>query len=682
MRGWAIQLACQSHAAPETLISRMVELAQSDPSPVVRLYLASAAQRLPAADSQSIVTALLGHSEDQSDQNLPLMDWFAAESLISADLDRDFALLGSARIPLVRGFLIRRLAHRGKPDVMARLVEQTVSTTQDRGAVHQALEEINNALRGERRVEMPKNWPPVFAALLGSDHAAIRSQAISLATTFGDPQAVALHRSTLFDPKAPQPERLAALAALTKVGNQDLAIGLQKLLADSVVRGAVLRALAGFDDAQTPAVILKLYPSLDAGERRDAVSTLASRPAYAKQLLSAVDSQAVPRSDISADAIRQLRNLKDHDIDEQLAKSWGAVRDTPADKAAAIAQLQGLLSGPPQPENAPDLALGRAVFLRTCQQCHMLFGTGGKVGPELTGSNRASLEYVLSNIIDPSALVGKDYQAHIISTTGGRVLTGLIRAADDRSVTLATATETIVLPKDEIDEDTLSDKSMMPDDLTKPLNQRELRSLVAYLASPAQTPLLATAETAALLFNGSDLTMWQGDRELWQVEAGEIVGKTAGLQQNHFLRSELIVADFRFSVQVKLVRNEGNSGIQFRSAGLDNGEVRGDQADIGSGWWGKLYEENGRGILSDRSGEAFVKPGEWNDYAIEAVGSRVRTWINGQPCVDLDDPAGAKSGCFALQLHAGGATEVRFKDFKLELLGLTPDGEKKTAKTQ
>jgi hypothetical protein len=118
---------------------------------------------------------------------------------------------------------------------------------------------------------------------------------------------------------------------------------------------------------------------------------------------------------------------------------------------------------------------------------------------------------------------------------------------------------------------------------------------------------------------------------------------------------------------VKLVPNGANSGIQFRSEPLAEGEMRGPQADIGAGWWGKLYEENGRGLLWDKSGESYVKPNEWNTYEVIATGSRIRTFINGKPCVDLDDPVASRSGIIALQIHSGGATEVRFRDLKLEL---------------
>ena len=138
------------------------------------------------------------------------------------------------------------------------------------------------------------------------------------------------------------------------------------------------------------------------------------------------------------------------------------------------------------------------------------------------------------------------------------------------------------------------------------------------------------------------------------------------MNHNEFLRSELAAADFRLRLKVKLVDNAGNSGVQFRSEAGPNGEIAGYQADIGVGWWGKLYEENGRGLLWDRSGEAFVKPNDWNDYEIVAIGGRIRTCINGKLCVDLNDPGGAKRGIFAIQLHAGGPTEVRIRDVRLE----------------
>jgi len=330
-----------------------------------------------------------------------------------------------------------------------------------------------------------------------------------------------------------------------------------------------------------------------------------------------------------------------------------------------MAHYRTLLTKPAK--TAPDVVLGRAMFVKTCAQCHTLFGSGGKVGPDITGANRASLDYLLENIIDPSAVIPKEYAATLIEMKDGRVITGIVRNETPVALTVLTANETLVLPRKEIEALKESNVSMMPDDAVKQLDDVQFRALIAYLQSPAQVPLLATADNAKDFFNGKDLTGWDGDTKLWRVENGEIIGKSPGIKHNEFLRSHLTAGDFRLTLKVKLVPNSGNSGVQFRSQPLPNGEMKGPQADIGEGWWGKLYDESGRGLIWDKSGEAHVKKDDWNDYEIVAQGAKIRTYINGNLCVDLDDPAGPRRGIFALQIHSGPAMEVRFRDVRLEV---------------
>ncbi len=528
------------------------------------------------------------------------------------------------------------------------------------------LQGLNDSLKGRRQVAMPRAWPDVFAKLVRESDAPARSQAMALALTFGDASALESARHILTDRAVPLNLRQEALAALAKVKAPNLAPTLQALVADPTLRGPAIRALAAYDDPATPGVLLGAYGKFGPEEKRDALNTLCVRVASARALLAALADRRVPTTDLSADLVRQLRNLGDKSIDAELARSWGQVRDTPAERARLIASARAMLTSKPKQE--PDAMLGRAVYARTCQQCHTLFGTGGKVGPELTGSNRRDLDYVLANVLDPSALIGKDYQAHVLATRDGRVLTGIIRSEDKDAITLVTANETLVLPLGEVEERKRSDTSMMPDDLWGKLSEHETRSLVAYLASPGQVPMLATPENVAAFFNGRDLTGWDGKPELWSVENGEIIGRAPkGLGRNEFLRSDLAAADFKLTLEIKLVANQGNSGVQFRSEPLPEGEVKGYQADAGIGWWGKLYEEHGRALLWDKSGEAHVKPGEWNTYEITAVGPEIRTSINGHPCVTLADPKGSRRGIFAFQLHSGGPTEVRVRNLKLDL---------------
>jgi hypothetical protein len=182
------------------------------------------------------------------------------------------------------------------------------------------------------------------------------------------------------------------------------------------------------------------------------------------------------------------------------------------------------------------------------------------------------------------------------------------------------------------------------------------------------------------LFNGKDLTGWWGDMDLWHVEDGQIVGKTeTGIKKNEFLKSKKSYGDFRLVVKMKLVPDTANSGIQFHSDVFHDNEMAGPQADAGKGWWGSLYGENfgNKTLCKNMAGEQVVKPNDWNTYEIVAVGSKIRTAINGHLCVDVDDPKYVRTGLFGLQVHSGKATEVRFKDFEFDE---NPKFELKTVK--
>jgi putative membrane-bound dehydrogenase-like protein len=665
VRAWTIQLALEQGRPADALLRLLADMARKDPSPVVRLNLASGLQRLPTSQRWEILDGLLSHSEDAADHNLPLMYWYAAEPLAERDPARALQLASAAKVAPLLAFMVRRIGSSGTAEALGLLVG-ALAKSDDPAVQRTYLRGLSEALKGRRQVQMPAGWTDAYAKLAASNHADVRSQALALAVTFGDPKAFTELRRVVAAVSSDTAGRQQALAALLAAKAPEMAPVLHKLLGEQALRGAALRGLAIYDDPNTPAVILAAYATFTSEEKRDALNTLAARPPYAKALLDAVAAKKLPAGEVSADIIRQLGNLQDKEIDKVIADVWGSVRPTAADRLKLIADYRKRLQAPAPAK--PDLMLGRAMFAKTCQQCHTLFGMGGKVGPELTGSNRANLDYLLENILDPSAVIPKEYAATVIGLKDGRLVTGIVRAETAVALTVVTANETLTIPKDDVDVRKQSDVSMMPDDLLKPLAEDQVRALIAYLQSPAQVPLLATPDNAKDFFNGKDLSGWDGDAKLWKVENGGIVGRSPGIKHNEFLKSHMAAGDFRLTLKVKLTPNSGNSGVQFRTEALPGGDVKGPQADIGEGYWGKLYEENGRGMLWDKSGETQVKPGEWNDYEIVAVGSKVRTFLNGKACVDFDDPKGPRRGIFAFQIHSGGAMEVRFKEIRLEVV--------------
>ena len=195
--------------------------------------------------------------------------------------------------------------------------------------------------------------------------------------------------------------------------------------------------------------------------------------------------------------------------------------------------------------------------------------------------------------------------------------------------------------------------------------------LLAGVASAAEP---AAEEGFVPLFNGKDLTGWEGDAKLWIVEEGVLIGRSPGIGYNDFLATAKTYGDFVLRFQVRLVGDKGNSGVQFRSKRVPppSHEVSGYQADIASGWWGKLYDESRRNrVLAGPKPEDLktaLKPDGWNDYEVEAVGNKIRMSINGVKMVEYveEDAQVAREGIIAPQIHGGGPMEVQFKSIRIK----------------
>lgn len=348
---------------------------------------------------------------------------------------------------------------------------------------------ITAALQGRRSVPMPAGWEAVEARLVASGDAQVRSMSQALALKFGSQKALASLRTLAADAQSPADARRGALDSLIAVRDPGLPPLLQKLASDPAVRGIAIRALAGFDDAGTPAAILGVFPGLDAVERRDALNTLASRTGFARALIGGLGAGVVKRTDLTADLVRQLRNLKDADISKRLDEVWGVMKETSADQKKEIERMNRLYwAGGSTPGDAPR---GRVVFNQVCAQCHHLFDFGGNVGPDITGANRSDLNYLLENILFPNAVIPNDYRASMIETKDDRVITGIVKEQTANAVVVQAATELLTLPRNEVKKIEPSEQSMMPEGLLANLKDQEVRDLLYYLSRPGQVPLPA-----------------------------------------------------------------------------------------------------------------------------------------------------------------------------------------------
>jgi putative membrane-bound dehydrogenase-like protein len=484
VRNWAVRLSLDDDAPGEALVEALPALAKVDPSPVVRLALASGMQRLKPAQCWAIAEGLLSHSEDAADANLPLMDWYGVEPLVEADAGKAAILAGVSQIPLVRQYIARRIASPQGAD-LAPLVRLLAGQKSDAVRLD-VMHGMTQAFEGRRQVAQPDGWDAVYAALSGSGDAALRDAAAKVAVTFGNPAAFAHLRGAAADATRPAVERIAALELLVQARDPKTTPLLRAAVSDPALRSAAMKALAESGDADAPQTILKDYAHFTDDQKRDAVTALASRPAYALALLDAVDRGTVPRNDLTGYALRQIDGLNDRAVTQKLHQVWGVYRPAAADKAATIKKLKAELR--PEVLRSANLPAGRALFTRTCAPCHTLFDAGGNVGPNLTGSQRSSLDFLLDNIVDPSAIVAKDYLMSTVHTKDGQVLDGIIVSEDANVLTLRTPAGDTRVPRDEVVKQKTSNASMMPEGLLEALKPDERRDLIGYLQSPVQVP--------------------------------------------------------------------------------------------------------------------------------------------------------------------------------------------------
>jgi hypothetical protein len=176
------------------------------------------------------------------------------------------------------------------------------------------------------------------------------------------------------------------------------------------------------------------------------------------------------------------------------------------------------------------------------------------------------------------------------------------------------------------------------------------------------------------LFNGKDLTGWEGDKSLWKAEDGMIVGDSKGIKHNEFLATTKAFGDFELRLEFRLRDGKGNTGVQFRSKRVPNNtEVSGYQADLGEKYWGCLYDESRRNKVLVQAPEGLakvLKPDAWNSYVIRAEGDHITLAINGFKTVDYrETEAGiARNGIIAVQVHSGPALRVEFRNLRIKEL--------------
>lgn len=487
VRTWIVRLLFEQDTLSSAALAQLVRSAQQETSGLVLLHMASSLQRLPVerrGELAKALAALKRTPELAHDRVYPLILWYGVEPWVVADVRGALRLAAEANIPLLRQYIARRLTQHAAANsgVLESLAAALVDTTSAE-VLGDLLTGMADAFRGVRRAAAPPSWPRVQAAVATNDQAA-QASLRKISVVFGDGPAVDELRSLAQDKSADPDARRAAIDSLVTARPDGAPKLLQSLLGDFDVAEAAIRGLAAFDDAATPGLLVAGVGSMHPTARDAALDTLVARPQFAQALVEAVAGGRLGRDLVSVTQVRQMYSLGNEELAAALQHAWPELRPFSGDRGAQIAQLKQQLAGAGL--EGARRAAGRALWDKSCAKCHTLFGEGGKIGPDLTGSQRSNLDFLVENVVDPSATLAENFRLTTLALTDGRVIQGVVLTQTPQTWEVQTAAERVVIAVADIEQHEPTRLSLMPDGLLDLLSPAETRDLFAYLMSPEQ----------------------------------------------------------------------------------------------------------------------------------------------------------------------------------------------------
>jgi putative heme-binding domain-containing protein len=469
VRGWAIQFLGQDTAADDPIITKFQLMAKEESSAVVRLYLSAALQRITLDKRWNLAANLIKHGEDEQDHNIPKMLWYGIEPLIAKDAKRALEMASRGELSMIKKFAARRAVDAEATNVLVTWLGNQKS------ADTAMLAGMRDGLEGRRDLKTPADWNSTYRKLQKQGD---RNKVLSLeiAQYFGDTEAANHYFSVLRNKTANMNERQKALLALSSQQRPELLMDLPALLDENALRTHVIRAIANYDNEKVSQLLLSKYPKFSEKDKAAAIETLASRSKSGWLLAQAIKNKTIEKRDVPASVARQLRRV----VGSGFVEIWGPIDQLPSNELA-YKKYSELLSA--KNLNNANLNKGQLLFNRTCGSCHKMYGEGGIIGPDLTGSNRSKINYLLFNVLEPSGEIQDDYKLVVITSRDGRTYSGNIIAENDRQVTMRiVGQEAVVINKSNIQSREVMPVSMMPNGLFETLTNAEVIDLVGYLS--------------------------------------------------------------------------------------------------------------------------------------------------------------------------------------------------------
>ncbi|WP_422931630.1 PVC-type heme-binding CxxCH protein [Singulisphaera sp. PoT] len=513
-RAWGARAAGNAGKVGDAVQDKIKALAL-DPSPDVRLQVAIASRKVGGIDALPVLMDVLSASAD--DPLIPRIVWRNLEPMLE-DRGVEFTRRVSSADPgAMKGFslilplAIERLLGKRNPDPtpIVSLVEFLASGDGSRVALaKRALEGLASRVQtgeiiGKNLDAVRDGLAPLMSKVLaGSKDSPLFRDAAIVATSWRDPAGLAATREMFNASQTGAELRLRGLTALIAANDPEVIASAVRVLADRQggtpgFRGQVLSALGKLDDPRVADAVLADYAKLEPDLQPRVIELLTQRASWSKLLLAAIGKGGVSKDSLNVNQVRRLMGSKDPELVALVKTQFGTVRESrDPGREQVIARIRRLLRA-----KEGDPHKGVEVFKKLCAQCHKIHGEGQDVGPEITLNGRNSFEQLLSNVFDPSLVIGAAYQATTVATTDGRVLTGLLAEDSPTRVVLKTQGGKVeTIPRDQVDEMQVSALSLMPENLEEQLKPDEIVDLFAFLAldkspkDPNTRPIPGTGE--------------------------------------------------------------------------------------------------------------------------------------------------------------------------------------------
>lgn len=488
VRAWTVRLIGDTKKLSPEMLPQVSALARDEQSASVRNQLACSAKRWPASLAMPVIRELLKHDEDANDAQIPLLIWWAIEDKAVTNQSEVIGLLSNVadwNQPLMRAHILERLARRyasvasqsGRQATVWLLT--TAPTREHRDAV---LRGFDKAWQGQRVTAddnlahaLSKVWSP-------NDPLMLR---VGLRMGLAQAQQQAIERLTNSSANEGERAELAGVVGECALIPAMSAL-LQLLQAGSKLQVAAIGALQNFSDREIAAVILANYGRFAPEAKVRARTALASRVAWATELVRAVETGKIDAKELSPDVLRQMLRHNDPPLTSVIEKRWGKFQvQSSAEKINSVNRFKLVLN----PSGTTlrfkgDAAEGKKLYTQMCGTCHKLFGEGNTTGPELTGADRKNTAWLLTQIVDPSEFIRPEYVNHNVEMKDGRSLSGLLVEQSDSALTLLDAqNQRTVLNRADAKEINASSTSLMPEGLLEALTPEQVRDLFSYLQS-------------------------------------------------------------------------------------------------------------------------------------------------------------------------------------------------------